>query len=271
MVKRIQLTDEFYEGYDEDDDPYSIFFAPSYFDVDEQLVIVACLLLLEQRYRVLQSMTPQEIVEEIEYLIDSMHDELVETATQKTDNLLDGFLLGLLNNFSIPLNYVDKDTSMYPIMVESINTMCNQLKGELKVKSLFHEGNLSKDSFNILPNFKRAVQKVVDAVGSNIIWSKEKTHRNVDKFVYGEDKLYYWVTANDDKVCEWCRMQESLPPRTLDEMPLDHSHGRCEREPVDYMYSNEYMLMLARGEYYREIEAFTPDDEYMSQASGRRL
>ena len=271
MVKRIQLTDEFYEGYDEDDDPYFMFFAPSYYDVDEQLVIVACLMLLEQRYRVLQSMSPQEIVEEIEYIIDSMYYELIETATNKTDSLLDTFLIGLLESYSIPSNYVNTDTSMYPIMEESINTLCNQLKGELKTKSLFHSDNLSKDTFNIIPNFKRAVQKVVDAVGSNIIWSKEKTSRNVDKFVYGEDKLYYWITANDDKVCDWCRMQESLPPRTLDEMPLDHPHGRCEREPVDYMYSNKYMLMLARGEYMPEIEAFTPDDEYMSQASRRRL
>lgn len=256
MVKRIQLTDEFYEGYDENDDPYSIFFAPTYFEVDEQLVIVACLMLLEQRYRVLQSMSPQEIVEEIEYIIDSMYEELIQTATEKTDTFLDAFLIGLLESYNIPSNYISKDTSMYPIMEESINTLCNQLKGEIKVKSLFFDNNLSKDTFNILPNFKRAVQKVVDAVGSNLLWSKEKTHRNVDKFVYGEDKLYYWVTANDDKVCDWCRMQESLPPRTLDEMPLDHIHGRCEREPVDYMYSNEYMIMLARGEYMPEIEAF---------------
>ena len=88
------------------------------------------------------------------------------------------------------------------------------------------------------------------------MYSKEKTHRNVDKFVYGKDKLYYWLTANDSKVCAWCRVQESLPPRTIDELPLDHPWGRCVREPVDYMYSDEYMLLLARGEYYDGIEAF---------------
>ena len=41
---------------------------------------------------------------------------------------------------------------------------------------------------------------------------------------------------------------------------MDHPHGRCELEPIDYSYSDEYYLMLARGEYSPEIEAFTPDD-----------
>ena len=175
-----------------------------------------------------------------------------------------------MNLYNVPSKYVEQDISMYPIVVESINTLCNQLKGEIKQKSMFFsdESNISKDDFDILPNFKRAVQKVVDAVGGNLIYSKEKSSRNVDEFVYGADKLYYWLTANDDKVCDWCRVQESLPPRTLREMPMDHWNGRCEREPVDYIYSNEYMMMLARGEYRDEIEAYTPSYEY-SQATGK--
>ena len=60
-----------------------------------------------------------------------------------------------------------------------------------------------------------------------------------------------------------------MPPRTLREMPLDHWNGRCEHEPVDYMYSNEYMLLLARGENREEINLNAPDDESMSQATGR--
>ena len=133
---------------------------------------------------------------------------------------------------------------------------------------MFFDDNMTKDSFNILPNFERAVQKTIDAVGGNLIYSKEKSLRNVEEFVYGVDKLYYWLTANDSKVCDWCRMQESLPPRTLREMPLDHWNGRCGHEPVDYTYSGEYMMMLARGEYRDEINAYTPSYE-MSQATGK--
>lgn len=254
MVKQIQDIDEYYHS-DEDDDEH-LFYAPTYFDIDEQLVIVACLMLLEQRYRIIQSMTPQRIVDEIEDIIDSLNVELSNTALAQMEDTTNRYFMNILNDYGIPTGYVAQDTSMLPITDESITTLCNQLKGELKQKAMFFKDNLSKDDFNILPNFKRAIQKVVDAVGYNLIYSKEKSKRNIEKFVYGSDKLYYWLTANDDKVCAWCRMQESLPPRTLDEIPLDHPNGRCEHYPVDYEYSNEYKLLLARGEYANEIDAF---------------
>ena len=254
MVAQVQYIEEYYDSSEEDDD--ELFYAPTYFEVDEQVVIVACLLLMEQRYRVLKSMTPQRIVDEVESMMDSLSDELKSTAIDKIDSCVWDYFDKIMSDYNIPDRYVSQDTSMYPIVEESITTLTNQLKGELKQKAMFFKDNMSKDDFNILPNFKRAVQKVVDAVGNNLIYSKEKSKRNVEKFVYGEDKLYYWLTVNDDKVCAWCRVQESLPPRTLDEMPLDHPKGRCEHEPVDYTYSDEYMIMLARGEYRDGIEAF---------------
>ena len=254
MVAQVQYIEEYYDSSEEDDD--ELFYAPTYYEVDEQVVIVACLLLMEQRYRVLKSMTPQRIVDEVESMMNSLSDELKSTAIDKIDSCVWDYFDKIMSDYNIPDRYVSQDTSMYPIVEESITTLTNQLKGELKQKSMFFKDNMSKDDFNILPNFKRAVQKVVDAVGNNLIYSKEKSKRNVEKFVYGDDKLYYWLTANDDLVCAWCRVQESLPPRTLDEMPLDHPKGRCEHEPVDYTYSDEYMIMLARGEYRDEIEAF---------------
>ena len=266
MVAQIQKIEEYYQS-DEDDD--EIFYAPTYFEIDEQLVIVACLMLLEQRYRVLKSMTPQRVVDEVEDMIDALNIELTDTALSKIDATVKTYFNKLMADYGIPLKYVSQDTSMYDIIDESITTLCNQLKGELKQKSMFFIDNMTKDTFNILPNFKRARQKIIDAVGGNLIYSKEKSKRNVEEFVFGSDKLYYWLTANDDKVCEWCRMQESLPPRTLREMPLDHWNGRCEHEPVDFTYSGEYMLMLARGEYTDDIDAFAPSDESMSQATGR--
>lgn len=269
MVAQIQKIEEYYDSYEDDDDPLAIFYAPTYFDVDEQLVIVACLMLLEQRYKVLQSMTPQRIVDEIDGIIDNLNVELTDTALSKIDATTYSYFDKIMQSYNIPNKYVSQDTSMYPIIAESINTLCSQLKGELKQKSMFFDGNITKDTFNILPNFNRAVQKVVDAVGGNLIYSKEKSKRNVEEFVYGVDKLYSWVTANDSKVCEWCRLQERMPPRTLRELPLDHWNGRCDHEPVDYTYSDEYYIMLARGENRSAIDAYTPNTEAMSQASGR--
>lgn len=268
MVAQIQYIDEYY--HDSDDDDEFLFYAPTYFDVDEQLVIVACLMLLEQRYRVLKSMTLQRIVDEIDDIMDSLNRELTDTALSKIDSTVYDYFNKLMDDYNVPNKYVEQDTSMYDIITESINTLCNQLKGEIKQKSMFFDDNMSNTDFSILPNFKRAVQKTVDAVGNNLIYSKVKSRRNVYEFVYGEDKLYYWLTANDDKVCSWCWMQASLPPRTLREMPLDHPHGRCVEEPVDYNYSDEYYIMLARGEYREEIEAYTPTDALKSRI-GRNL
>lgn len=221
MVQQVQTIDEYYHSDDEDDDE-SLFYAPTYFDIDEQLVIVACLMLLEQRYRVLKSMTPQRIVDEVEIIVDSLNVELTSVALDKIDATVYSYFDSIMSDFNIPDKYVSQDTSMYEIVDESITTLCNQLKGELKQKAMFFDDNLSKDDFNILPNFKRAVQKVIDAVGNNLIYSKEKSKRNVYDFVYGSDKLYYWLTANDDKVCSWCILQSMLPPRILKEIPLDH-------------------------------------------------
>ena len=261
------MIEEYYEQSDDEDDD-ELFYAPTYFEFDEQLVILACLMLLEKLYRELESMTPHTIVDEIEDMVDTLNDDLTVTALEKIDRATYDYFNWVMENYSIPNKYVSQDTSMYPIIIESINTLCNQLKGEIKQKSMFFDGNLTKDTFNLRPNFERAVQKVNNAVGGNLIYSKEKSKRNVEEFVYGEDKLYYWITANDSKVCAWCRVQESLPPRTLREMPLDHWNGRCEHEPVDYSFSPKYRIMLARGEYRDEIDAYTPTEE-MSQATGR--
>ena len=255
MVKQIQTVDEYYDYSDEDDDVLALFSAPTYFTTDEQLVIIACLLILQQRYVLLQSMTPSQVLDEIDDIIDSLELDLLDTANSQASKHIQDYLYSLLSDWSIPYQgYVNPDTSMIDLMQDSISGLCNQLRDELKVKSKFFRDNLSKDTFNILPNFKRAIQKLNDAVGNNLIHGKEKTKRNVEEFVYGKDKLYYWLTANDDKVCAWCRYQESLPPRTLDEIPLDHPRGRCEHEPVDYEYSNEYKILLARGMQSEDIQ-----------------
>ena len=261
MVKQIQEIDEYYQS-DEDDDPLAIFTAPTYYDVDEQLVLIACLMLLEQRYRLIQSMTLQDIVDEIDDIMNSLYDELSETAYSKSLKHIQDYFDGLLDDFNIPRSgYVDVDTSMLEIMDDSLVGVVYQLRDELKVKSKFFLDNLSKDTFNILPNFKRAVQKLNDAVGNNLIYGKEKSKRNVYEFVYGEDKLYRWLTMNDDRVCAWCMMQQSFPPRTIDELPLDHPKGRCTIDPIDYSYSDEYYVMLARGETAQGIDAYSPTDD----------
>lgn len=254
-MKQIQTVDEYYEPFDDDeDDPLTVFSAPTYFETDEQLVLIAFLMLLEQRYRLMQSMTLQEIVDEVDDIMSSLQSELIETVDLKATNHIRNYFNTILDDYNIPANYINMDTSMLDLMKDSLDNMVNQLNGEIKVKSRFFIDNLSKDTFNLMPNFKRAVQKIVDAVGNNLIHGKEKSKRNVYEFVYGKDKLYRWLCVNDMKTCDWCLYQQSLPPRTIDELPLDHPHGRCTIDPIDYTYSDEYYVMLARGEYATAIQ-----------------
>ena len=242
MVKQIQTADEYYNPYDDDDDPLMIFSAPTYFDNDEQLVLIACLMLLEQRYRLMQSMTPQKVLDEIDDIAKSLKKELKSTAIKRIhDNVYDDFSAKLLE-YGIPQSgYVEQDTSMDELVKDSIDNMVNQLVDELKVKAKFFRDNMVGDDFSILPNFKRAVNKLVDAVGNNLIYSKEKSTRNIYDFVYDEDVLWLWVTKMDNKVCEWCREQEQLPPRSLKDIPLDHPKGRCKIAPLWVAYSDQYI------------------------------
>jgi len=241
MVKQLQTIDEYYE--DEDDD--LTFAPPSYFESDERLVLIAVLMLLEQRYRLLSSMTPQDIVDEIDEIMDSFQSELLTTAEAKVDSAVWDSLLKELIEWNIPImGYVEQDTSMYPIMIMSLTGLVNQLRDELKVKAQFFNDNMSKGDFSIIPNFKRAVQKIIDGVGNNLIYAKEKSHRRVLKFVYGDDALFKWYHMNDEKVCDWCIAQGREPPRRIDDWELDHPHGRCILEPVENIYSADYYALL---------------------------
>lgn len=242
MVKQLQTIEEYYD----DDEEYALFIPPDYYDYDERLVLIACLMLLEQRYRLLLSMTPNEISDEVEGIMDSLESELITTAKTKVDDAVGEAHLNELMESNIPVSgYVEQDTSMYSAMESSLKSAINQLKYDLLSKSLFFTDNMSNSDFSIEKNFKRAYQNVVDAVGNNLLYSKEKSHRNVLKFKYGEDKLYKWYHMNDSKVCDWCIMQGNKPPQRIDDWELDHPHGRCTLEPIDPSFSDEYYLLLA--------------------------
>lgn len=241
MVKQTQTIDEYYE----DDDDELMFVPPLYYESDERLVLIAVLMLLEQRYRLLKSMTPEDILDEIDDVMNSFKDELIDTATVKVDNAAWDAHLKELIEWNIPvMGYVEQDTSMYQVMEDSLTGLVNRLRDDLKSKARFFTEAMSKDDFDVKPNFRRAFQSLVDGVGNNLIYAKEKNHRKVLKFIYGEDKLYKWYHMNDEKVCDWCIAQGNEPPRRIDDWEYDHPHGRCILEPIDDTYSAEYYALL---------------------------
>ena len=245
MVRQIQNTEEYYESFsDEDDDEY-LFYAPNYYDVDEQLVLVACLTKLREIYYVLKSMTPQKVVDEVDDIVNGLKSDLKTIAIKEVHDVVYDFFSDLLLKYNIPQSgYIDQDKSMDKVIKQSIDGLCNQLRDELKLKGLHFSNISSKGEFSVLPNFERAVKKLIDGVGVNILYSKEKSERNVLDFVYDDSTLWVWVTRMDSKVCEWCREQEMMPPRKLEDMPYDHLHGRCHKSPVNPSYTVDYANLI---------------------------
>ena len=246
MVKQVQKQSEYYIY--EEDDPYFYPLDTDSYDSDESLVLIAVLMLLEQRYRLFQSMTLDRVLVEVDGVVDSLESELVDTAISKIHDCVKGSFDEERFSFGIPEGKVSQSTSMDSVVKQSIKGLCNQLRDEIKVKALFFKDNMSNSDFSLVPSFNRAIQKLVDGVGNALLNSKELSHREIMKFVYGDDKLYRWLCVNDDKTCDWCLMQQSLPPRPLEEMPLDHPHGRCTVDPIDYTYSDHYRLLLANND-----------------------
>lgn len=244
MVRQFQTIDEYYE--DDDDDLLGLFYVPDYYDYDEQLVLMACLLKIKQVYDRMQSMTSQRVVDEIDDIVKTLKSDLKDTAIREVHNVVFDYFSDVLDEYNIPQSgYVQQDTSMDAVIKQSIENLCNNLRDELKLKGMHFDEIKSKGSFNILPNFKRAVQKLLDGVGVNILYSKEKSERNVLDFVYTDDTLWAWVTMGDSKVCEWCREQEAMPPRRLRDLPYDHNHGRCGKVPVNPDYTEEYSRLIS--------------------------
>ena len=136
------------------------------------------------------------------------------------------------------------------LLESSITALVNQLRDDIRTKAQFFVDNMSNSDFSIKPNFGRAVKRVTDTVGNNFNYSKEKSHRKILKFVYGDDTLYRWYSAHLPNTCEWCLMQEKRPPRKIDDWELDHPNGHCVLDPVDRTYSDEYYSILAdMGEF----------------------
>jgi hypothetical protein len=120
--------------------------------------------------------------------------------------------------------------------------------------------------FSIVPNIKRAMRSIVDAIGNNMQYSKDKTHGNVMKFVYGDDKLYVWRSAHLSTTCDWCLAQEKRPPRLYDDWEMDHPHGHCTKEPIDETFSEEYYLLLAG---MGELDVPSGDNEFIANTVRR--
>ena len=239
MVQTNQTTDEYYlTDYTPPD-----FTANSSYGSDEQFAILMCLALLEYYYENYNNQSPDEVLKTITEDMDSLKESLSSEGMKYVEDAVDTVFNKELEDYQIPENTISPEYN-YLVIVAGIDALVNQLRDDLKAKAIYYANNLSNSPFNVKPNFERAIKRINDVVGTGLINAKELSHRNVSKFVYGSDALFYWVCKNDAKTCSWCRSQARSDPRPIDEWELDHPYGRCTLKPVNEEFSDDYKLLV---------------------------
>lgn len=232
--------EELYESSTE----YLSFMPSSGYDSDEQIVILACLNLLEEYYELYQSLTPEEILNRVDDDIELLTNELSTTAISNINSEVTLGFIEELNSYSIPEDYMTPDSVVDEVVILGLIAGMNQLRDDLKAKATYYIQYRLSTVFNIDPNFKRAITKISDVVGNNLFIAKEAGHRQISRFVYGNETLYRWRCVMDARTCTVCRALSREAPKPLDEWPYDHPHGRCTLEPVNPTYSEDYLLLL---------------------------
>ena len=239
MTQLTQSTDEYYlQDYTPPD-----FTANQSYDTDEQFVILMCLALLEAYYELYNNQSPSEILKTITDDMDSFKEELSSEGIRYIQEAVDKVFEEELEEYNIPSSTITPDYNNLVISA-GINALVNQLRDDLKAKAIYYANNLANTPFDVKPNFERAIKRINDVIGTGLIHAKEKSHREVSKFVYGEDALYRWVCVMDAKTCAWCRSQARSEPRKIDEWELDHPFGRCSLVPVTEEFSDDYKLLV---------------------------
>ena len=223
---------------------YPSFIPSSNYDSDEQIVILACLNLLEEYYELYQSLTPEELLNRVDNDIEALIRELTTTALSNINSEVSASFIEELNSFYIPEDYMTPDNVVDDVVILGLIAGMNQLKDDLKAKATYYLQYKLTTVFNIDPNFKRAISKVSEVVSNNLSIAKEAGHRQISKFVYGNETLYRWRCVMDARTCTVCRALSREAPKPIDEWPYDHPHGRCTLEAVNPTFSEDYQLLL---------------------------
>lgn len=215
---------------------------------DEVAAVLAVLSNLYQFYMKYSTASPEYVVDNIENDANELYETLSYSALEVITTYFNESFNKDMDKFYIPNDYLSFDLDEdIDIVLATIVATVNQLRDNALSKAKHYIVNMKnfQETFNLNSNFKEAVTKINNLVSFNLMNAKEKGHREVMKFVYGEEMLYAWKTAGDMRVCGWCIDLSKSEPKTIDKFPLDHPHGRCWLEPVNQNYTEEYRRLLS--------------------------
>ena len=210
---------------------------------DEEELVSIFLSYLYQFYETHANNSPEEIVASFSKDIDKLIKEMENAGLEAFDEYFKTDFEMELNEKNIPHGEVSYDlTPDKEILVASLVATLETLRYEVIAKAKHYVANMKNfiESFNMNPNFKQAITKINNMVAFNMMNAKEKSHREVLNFIYGEDMLYTWECMGDMKTCRWCLTMAESPPMRLEEFPLDHPYGRCTLRPINQKFTDRY-------------------------------
>lgn len=226
--------------------------SPSIDDEDEQIMLIALLLLLSSFYDTVKDKSPDLIINQIPGITENYRTQMSLLSESELNKITQSYRVKIIEEYGIsgqaspfvPLKY--DITNTLQTVKNSINATLNQLRDDILVKAQTFRDTLRRvKDFNVRSNFQRAIRRTKNFVRFNAQMVKQKVTRATQRFVYGEDMKYFWVPAGHN-TCKWCWNLSRLPAKLMDEWPFDHPNGNCVLEPVSDKTTQEFQDALEK-------------------------
>ena len=225
---------------------------PSVDDKDEEIMLIALLLLLSSFYDEVKDKSPEAVMNYVPEQTEMYRAKISLAAESELNKLTQSYRVKVLENYELAAEASPHLSLQYDITAtlqtirNSINATLNQLRDDILVKAQTFKDTLRRaKDFNVRSNFQRAIRRTRNFVRFNAQMVKQKVTRATQRFVHGENMKYFWVPSGHN-TCKWCWNLSRLPAKLMDEWPFDHPNGNCGLEPESDKTTQEYRDALER-------------------------
>lgn len=214
--------------------------------MDEKEYALAVLLLLQDFTKKYSSKSYNYIEKHFDDDCKRLEEKLLQVNEKQFEKYEDATRKNQLLSNDVPTNKQKQVNLKYDIATTkkvaetTIKNTIKSLRDEIKLNIQVVKDQNNEELFNLEPKLKDAIKRIKNTVKYQTGMIFQKIRRSVYDFRYGKDATYKWVTQGDSQVCFWCRQQERMPPRKLEDIPFDHMNGRCGISPVSARATAEY-------------------------------
>ena len=218
---------------------------------DEEIrkLIVLALSVLENFYLEHQFDSEFDVVtEEFKEQIDDLNTELKESILLLFKDYIESVEVDKDLEYELPANTVSTDFDIETVINSGVDSVTQTLYADLKNKAdFYHDVAITTGVFSLHANFRRAIKKLDSVISKNAQYFRSRVDRSYLEFVYGQEKLFHWVTSGRN-TCAWCYEIEAMGAMPLSWFPVDHPNGMCRLVPDDPNdYSDEYIFLKGIG------------------------